>query len=416
MPPSAPRNGFGASPFHTPPGRQAPSWANPYARQPGQPGQPWGAPSNAPQWGAPSQGRPGPQMQPSPQQQFGQPQPFQAGGFDPRYRPGPNPGGPPFAPGQYPPAYPWPQPKKKSGSLWWLALPVVVLGLMMGYLVLTQSSKGPGNTGGGGTPGNDNEVVYVNEEYQVPGAGQGPSEVVDSYNDPSLLDSNEFYQQKVPEPVRCEAPDVANIRDADELEQRLQALSECLTRTFGPPLEAAGYEPYQPRVKVYEGNGGNSPCGELEPRNAFFCAANQGIYFSAELVDVIGDDQTVWDYVMAHEYGHNVQGRNGILVQRHYSMRDAKSKPQAFELNRRLEVQADCLAASFIQSVTVSLGYDSGDYRSVVKAAEFVGDPPDAEEPLHGVSASRGLWTERGLKASTYQECNTFVAPSSEVK
>lgn len=406
MPPNAPRNGFGASPFNPPPGRQAPQWGNPYARQAGQPGQ---------QWGAPTPGQPGPQRQPFPQQQFGQPQQFQPGGFDPRYQPGPNPGGPPFAPGQYPPAYPWPPAKKKSGNLWWLALPVVVLGMMMGYFVLTQASKGPG-TGGGGTPGDDNEVVYVNEEYQVPGAGQGPSEVVDSYNDPSLLDQNEFYKQKVPEPVRCEAADVSDVHNVAELEKRLQDLSECLTRTFGPPLEAAGYEPYQPRVMVYEGNGGNSPCGELEPQNAFFCGANQGIYFSADLVDVIGDDQTVWDYVMAHEYGHNVQGRNGILVQRHYSMRDAKSKPEAFELNRRLEVQADCFAASFIQSTTVSLGYDSGDHRSVVNAAKSVGDPPDADEPLHGVSASRGLWAERGLKASTYQECNTFVAPSSEVK
>ncbi len=354
-------------------------------------------------------------MQPSPQQQFGQPQPFQAGGFDPRYRPGPNPGGPPFAPGQYPPAYPWPPPQQKSGSLWWLLLPVVVLGMMMGYFVLTQSAKGPGSSGGG-TLGSNDEVVYVNEEYQVPRAGRGPSKVVDPYNDPALLDQNELYQQKVPVPVRCEAPDVSDVRDVDELERRLQAISECLTRTFGPPLEAAGYEPYQPRVMVYEGNGGSSPCGELEPHNAFFCAANQGIYFSADLVEIIGSDQTVWDYVMAHEYGHNVQGRSGILIQRHYSMRDAKSKSEALELNRRLEVQADCLAGSFMQSATVSLGYDSSDYRLVVKAAKSLGDPPDVKEPLHGVSASRALWTERGLKASTYQECNSFVAPSREVK
>ena len=346
-------------------------------------------------------------------QPFGNPPQPGPGGFPAQNQPGPNPGGPPFASGQYPPAYPWPKPKKQSGGAWWLALPVVVLGLMVGYFALTQQSGAkPTN----GTKTNDGkEVVYVNEEYEVPRAGQGPSKPVDPFNDPDLLDKNKFYEQKVPKPVRCEAED-ADMGDTKAVEKRLQELSECLTRTFGPPLEAAGYQSYQPRVVVFEGSGGKTPCGELESHNAFFCAGNQGIYFSADLGEVIGNNQTVWDYVMAHEYGHNVQGRNGILLQRIYAQQDASSDDEKFEINRRLEVQADCLAATFINSNAESMGYDERDFKTVEKAARRVGDPADAEKPAHGRSDSRGLWTKRGLEATTYQECNSFVAPAGEVK
>ncbi len=305
-----------------------------------------------------------------------------------------------------------PPPRRRGGTWLWVLLPATVLAVMVGYLVLTHQSGSSGDGTG------DADVTYVNEEYTVPGADQGPTTVVDPLDDPSVLDRNPFYAQTVPVPVRCEADDVTDLSSTSQLAERLSDLSECLTRTFGPALEDAGFEAFQPRVTVYQGEGGEGPCGELPRQNAFFCAINQRIYFAQDLGDLVSKDLAAWDYVMAHEYAHNVQGRTGILVQRHYSARSAHSKAEALEVNRRLEVQADCLAGSFIRSGEHSLGYGASDRRRIVRTAERTGDDiaGDNSPGTHGRSANRVLWTERGLEARTYEDCNTFVAPEEEVR
>jgi uncharacterized protein len=249
--------------------------------------------------------------------------------------------------------------------------------------------------------------------------GEGPAQVVDSQDNPALLTENPFYEQPVPIPVRCEPYEVTDVRDKDELQRRSTDLSECLTRTFGPALEASGFDAYQPRVLVYAGEG-TTPCGDLEMPGAFYCGANQGIYLSADVGRLAGSTQTGVDYVLAHEYAHNVQGRTGILIQRIYEQRKASEGGLELEVNRRLETQADCLAASFVSSVSDSVGYTERDRALVIAAARSVGDdqflPPEELPSTHGVSDSRQLWTERGLAASTFGDCNTFVAPSEEVR
>ncbi|NLE98912.1 MAG: hypothetical protein GX596_13130 [Propionibacterium sp.] len=299
---------------------------------------------------------------------------------------------------------------KRSGSAWWLVLPLVVLGLMVGYYALTQGADDTATVDG---------VDYLHEDYAVPAVGEGPTQVVDTLDNPAALTDNPLYVQPVPIPVRCEPSDVTNVRDTAELQRRMDELSECLTRTFGPALEASGFQAYQPRVLVYD-SAGVTPCGDLDMPNAFYCGANQGIYLSADLYRIAGTHQSRIDYVMAHEYAHNVQGRTGILIQRVYEQRKAVSEAGELEVNRRLETQADCLAASFVTSVADSVGYTDADRQEILSAARSVGDdqflPPEDLPSTHGTSASRALWTERGFGATVFGDCNTFVAPADEVR
>lgn len=355
--------------------------------------QQWQAPPRWPahQWQPQQQW---PQRQFPPQQQWRPQQPWQQpGGLPPQFQP----------PQWQPPR------RKKSGSAWWLALPIVVVGLMLGYLALTQGSDVAGPSG----------VDYVNEDYTVPAVGEGPTQVVDTRDNPAMLTDSPLYAQPVPIPVRCEATDMDDVRDKDELQRRMNELTECLTRTFGPALEAAGFEAYQPRVLVYDTTG-STPCGELDMPNAFYCGANQGIYLSADLYRIAGTHQSRIDYVMAHEYAHNVQGRTGILIQRVYEQRKATSEGGELEVNRRLETQADCFAATFISSVAESIGYTDEDRDQIIRAARSVGDdqflPPEDLPATHGTSASRELWTTRGFAAELFGDCNTFLAPASEIR
>lgn len=389
-----PQRGYGASSTFGPQWGQAPApQPRPgFAQTPGPRQQPQQAQQPyRPQYPPPQRQ---PQYQPQqPQQQWG--------GQGPQQHPG-QPGPQGYQSWQQPRP-----PKRKSGSALWLALPVVVVALMVGYYALSRGNS-PQET-----------VAYVNEEYVVPAAGTGPKQVVDTFDDPDVLTKNKLYEEPIAVPVRCEPASVEDIRDEDQLQARMTDLAECLTRSFGPAIEAAGYEPYQPRVLVYS-TVNNTPCGELEMPGAFYCGANQGIYMSTDISRIAGKDLARLDYVMAHEYAHNVQGRTGILVQRIYAQRAASSKSMGLEINRRLETQADCLAATFVASAGDSLGYGDEDRQQIVDAARRVGDdrfmPPEELPGGHGVSDSRQLWVERGFDASLFQECNTFVAPADEVR
>lgn len=289
---------------------------------------------------------------------------------------------------------------------------MLVLALMVGYLLLSRDvpalPEQPSVKG-----------EYVNEDYAIPAVGSGPAEIEDSLGDPTVLTDNGLYSEPVPAPVRCDPPDVSDVDDKLQLQSRMTSLSECLTKTFGPALEEAGYIAYQPRVLVYD-TGGSTPCGELEPVGAFYCGANQGIYLSHDLSLLAGDDVAGLDYVFAHEYAHNLQGRAGILVQRIHEHRSAVGVEEENEVNRRLETQADCFAGSFFTSVEESIGYTEADKDYITDVARSVGDdqflPPEELPSTHGTSASRELWLTRGLAAKEYGECNTFVAPLHEVE
>lgn len=311
---------------------------------------------------------------------------------------------------QVPPA---PRSTKKGGSKWWLLLPFLVLGLMVGYFILSRDVPNP-------PPSRPAvEVTYVNEDYAAPAMGTGPTEIEDSFGDPSVLTSNDLYMQTVPTPVRCEPPEVSDVTDKRELQSRMANLSECLTKTFGPALEDAGYVAYQPRVVVYDTTG-TTPCGPLEPVGAFYCGANQGIYVASDISTLAGSDVVGIDYVFAHEYAHNLQGRAGILAQRIHEHRSAAGVAEENEVNRRLETQADCLAGSFFKSAEESVGYTAGDKSYIVDVARSVGDdqflPPEELPSTHGTSASRELWVTRGFDAVDYGDCNTFVAPVDEIE
>lgn len=255
---------------------------------------------------------------------------------------------------------------------------------------------------------------YQHEDYAVPAVGAGPVQVYDPYDDSSLLDANPFYEQQVPRPIRCDATEVDDVRDRAQLQARSTDMMECLTKLYGPTLEDAGFEAYHPRALVYEGTG-SSPCGDLEPIGAFYCPANQSIYVSAEISELTNTYVAALDFVIAHEYSHNVQGRNGQLLQRYYEQEKAASSDEVNEVNRRLETQADCYAASAMDAMWESLGYKSDDEWVFEALADVVGDPPSGGG-THGVPESRALWSARGYDADRYGVCNTFVAPSDEVR
>lgn len=152
-----------------------------------------------------------------------------------------------------------------------------------------------------------------------------------------------------------------------------------------------------------------------------YCPLDNTIYldetFFNELKAKLGgsNDDVAQAYVISHEVGHHVQNELGILseVQR---LQQTNSR-QANALSVKLELQADCLAGIWANSVQKQGIFEPNEIQEAISAAKAVGDDHIQqqtqgqvvpEEWTHGSSAQRAEWFNRGLSSGQMTACNTF--------
>lgn len=392
-----------------PPVQQPQHWQQPRPQQ-WQGGQQW---QSGPQWQQPHQFRPGPGQFPQAPGHFPQgPGPFQ----------------------QWPPPGQFTPPRKPRQPRWFIGA-AAVLGVFLAFLLIRSLMAGsePGPDPDTDPTDGPAPIEYANEDYNVPAVSDDVPELVypETYEDLDLyLLDNPIYEQTLPNPVRCDLdvePDIHSFTD-DELEERLAGLVECLTRVWGPTLEDAGFDAYQPRMTVYPAGGTvQTQCGVQESLNAFFCGADQNLYLAADITRVLSSTTAtspiVYDVVIAHEYGHAMQGRIGVFASSKYVESEAE-EDVAMESSRRAEVQADCFGGISLRVLSQSLGISEEDAAMIRAIAEDIGDDTlndrfggDSSAPgSHGTGANRLLWAGRGLSSDQLGTCNTWTAPSSEVR
>ncbi len=298
-------------------------------------------------------------------------------------------------------------------------LATVLLGLI-GLVVLALAGLVIANLVSGTTT-----TAYQNDNYRVPPPDKNPppTPIPNTYSEAEdWLVDNALYGQSVPVPVRCNSAPI-NVADADdaELETHFNGLMECLVRVWQPPLTTAGFQIVRPTVTIY-GKDISTKCGKSGV-NAFYCLADQQIYFSNLLpraVPIVAQDKWAADVVMAHEFGHAIQGRTGLLISANALAQRSESKLEANRLIRRIETQADCFSGQFIRSVSQSLGVQRSDLQGILATYEAVGDDTltgqQDVEGNHGLAVTRKYWGSIGLSNTPISACNTFKAPASQVR
>jgi uncharacterized protein len=122
-------------------------------------------------------------------------------------------------------------------------------------------------------------------------------------------------------------------------------------------------------------------------------------------------------YVIAHELGHHVQNRLGIMSDVVQAQQQDPS--QANELSIRLELQADCFAGVWGFTTFQRNLLESGDLEEGLRAAAAVGDDRIQEQATgtvnpetwtHGSSEQRQRWFIRGFESGDPNSCDTFSA------
>ena len=184
------------------------------------------------------------------------------------------------------------------------------------------------------------------------------------------------------------------------------------TRTFkesGLPEPRIRYHWVAPGRRVLSG------CGEpADDRAAFYGPADDTVYvaqrFAADLyagvVDGLpgesaGMGRAVGDfavaYVLAHEYAHNLQQELGVFDNRV----TASAKPY--------ELQADCLAGTWANSVYEQGQLEPGDLEEATNAALAVGDFDVGNAQHHGTPQQRRAALLTGFRSGEPSACARFV-------
>ena len=190
-----------------------------------------------------------------------------------------------------------------------------------------------------------------------------------------------------------------------------------------------GQQYREPKLVLFT-NATESACGYAQSATGpFYCSGDETVYidlgFFQEMQQRLGArGDFAWAYVIAHEVGHHVQTRLGVMEQ--YQQKAAGvSQKMANQLLVRLELQADFLAGVWAHHAQRMKGLlEQGDIEEGMNAASSVGDDrimkqqqgyvvPDAF--THGTSEQRVRWFTKGLKSGDINLGNTFAISYDEL-
>jgi uncharacterized protein len=215
--------------------------------------------------------------------------------------------------------------------------------------------------------------------------------------------ANPLYRTGPLTPVGCRLPRIR--QGADESMRRfMETLSQCLDRSWRQQFDKADLA-FEPPKRIFWDAPGRGPCGSFPNPGAaaFYCPENNTMYAGLRhIVETSGGEPVshyaVYARVIAHEYGHHVQERAGILAYGHQRM-DTASVADRTEASRRVELQAQCLAGAFLGAERGTLPMTRAQYVVLMIDVRGRGDDRQpADKRDHGSGRNYAGWVEKGYK------------------
>jgi uncharacterized protein len=260
-------------------------------------------------------------------------------------------------------------------------------------------------------------------EGTTTGTGTGGTRTSPSSGGPATArekaTNSKLYRTGVLTPVNCRLPQI--LPSAVSMRQFMNTLSDCLDAAWARQFNKAGIAFDKPN-RVFWLEPGRSPCGTYPApgASAFYCPANNTMYVGLRnVVETSGGEPlshyAVYARVIAHEYGHHVQDRAGILLYGDRQMETGDTATRT-EASRRIELQAQCFAGAFLGSERATLPMTREQYVAMIVDVQGRGDerqPPDKRD--HGSGRHYAGWVVTGFNGRDLTVCNTWTAPPSKV-
>jgi uncharacterized protein len=224
-------------------------------------------------------------------------------------------------------------------------------------------------------------------------------------------------EQAVPRATPAtQTPESAGRTEPNQVEAFLTEVITSVDRYWTRTLTEAGRpEPRVAYVWVPPGRVVGTGCGApAGPDAAFYCPADDTIYFSQQLAarlwegladgfpgERAGYGNAVGDfgvaYVVAHEYAHNVQQELGLFQ----VGQEFGAKP--------FELQADCMAGLWGNSVYREGRLESGDVEEAMDTATAAGDFDVGNAQHHGTPDERRAAWLAGYESGDPAVCARYV-------
>ncbi len=177
----------------------------------------------------------------------------------------------------------------------------------------------------------------------------------------------------------------------------------------------------EPRLVLFR-TATNSSCGTATSAvGPHYCPLDNTIYLDETFFDELtarfgarGGD-VAQAYVIAHEVAHHAQNELGIMSE-HARLSDSNPDDRN-SLSIKLELQADCFAGLWLNSIKDLGVLERGEVIEAMDAAASVGDDRiqesitgriNPENWTHGSSDDRQFWFDKGFTTGNLSSCNTF--------
>ncbi len=177
----------------------------------------------------------------------------------------------------------------------------------------------------------------------------------------------------------------------------------------------------EPTLVLFRGSTESACGGATSAIGPHYCPTDETIYLDETFFDELqrrfgakGGD-VAEAYVIAHEVGHHVQTRLGTSTQ--VRKLQQKNPSKANDLSVSLELQADCYAGLWANSIRDQGVFGRNEISEAIDAAEAVGDDRiqesvngriNPESWTHGSSADRKKWFNIGYETGDVKQCDTF--------
>jgi len=208
--------------------------------------------------------------------------------------------------------------------------------------------------------------------------------------------------------VKCPMPAVDEGDKASML-RYMEEFSGCLDRLWEHELRQVNMHFVPPEREFVRKRVRHPICGTmpLKGSDGTYCAA-AGTYFI-----LLDDSRRPWQAwaaaVIAHEYGHHVQYLARILDYQERMLEAATTDRTKNLVNRRLELQAECLAGVALQAMREQLPpwEEFQHLYSGSLAKKWAAD--------HGRLSTQYRWMRKGFRSGKPAACNTWSPPARTV-
>ncbi|MEV8373718.1 neutral zinc metallopeptidase [Kribbella sp. NPDC056861] len=254
---------------------------------------------------------------------------------------------------------------------------------------------------------------------------QGTQATTLASSNTNIVRYNKLYTTGAIQASKCKEVNVS-LRTAAGVKAYDQQLLNCMWAAWAPTLKASGANySIKPTLVIYSASKVATNCGTVSYPTSYFCGYGTQSHIYIPWAYIAGFWKQSPTYArayatntLAHEYGHHVQYRTGILSaswSRQYAFTTSAAK---LEESRRRELQASCLGSAMLGANKKYYPLSGGLYTQWKYLVEHSGDikgyPRD-----HGSFANHGFWSHSGFYAAsskTYaNRCNTFNSASARV-